>query len=85
MRPQAFPGDRLPMPQQFSQRARGDHFAPVHTRPRAQIDDVIRPPHGRFVVFDHKHGVAARLELSSAASNCSLSRACRPMVGSSRM
>ena len=30
---------------------------------RAQVNDVIRPPHRRLVMLDHEHRVAARLEL----------------------
>ena len=63
MRPQTLPGDRFRVPQQLSQRACGNHFTAVHTRPRAKVDNVIRAPHGRLIMFDHEHGVAAPLEL----------------------
>ena len=63
MRTQALPRDGFRVPHQLGERARCHDFAPVHTRTRAQVDDVIRAPHGGFVVFDHEHGVAARLEL----------------------
>ena len=51
------------MPQQFLQRALGHHFAALHSRAGAEVDDVIRAAHRLLVVFDHDERVAARAQL----------------------
>ena len=56
----------------------------MHARARPQVNDVIGAAHRLLVVLDDQQRIAARLAASArAASSCSLSRACRPMVGSS--
>ncbi len=62
MRPQAFSGNRFRVRHQLGQRARGHDFTAVHARAGPQVNDVVRPPHGGFVVLHHEHRVAAGLE-----------------------
>ena len=51
------------MAQQFIKGAGSDYLAAVKSGARAQIDDIIGAAHGLFIVFDHQHGIAARLQL----------------------
>jgi hypothetical protein len=63
----------------------GNHLAAVLAGPRPQIDDIVGGAHRRLVVLDHQHGVAQVAQALQRLDQRSLSRWCRPMLGSSRM
>ena len=79
-------GERCPwFASNFVGGAGGDDFAAADAGAGAEVDEVVGGPHRVFVVFDDDDGVAHVAEPFEAASSRSLSRGCRPMVGSSRM
>src|SRR5882724_788041 len=58
MRPQAFAGDRFRMPEQLAQCAGCDHLPPMHSRSRAEVNDVVRLAHRLLIMLHHDDRIA---------------------------
>jgi hypothetical protein len=76
-------GERIRRCRDLPPRALRHDAAAALARARADVDDVVGAPDGVLVVLHHHQRVALAPSLCSASSRIWLSRACRPMVGSS--
>jgi len=61
LRPQATAGYRIFVLQQFSERPARHHVPAMDARAGAEVNDVVRAPHGFFVMLHHDQRIAALL------------------------